>query len=386
MNSGTTGQLAWYGSTGTAVNGNANITATNGVLSLGQAGSAIGGLNLSGNTSGTVNINPQAAAGTYNFNLPTTAGTSGQVLASAGGVGAPMTWTTLATSATTDATNASNISSGTLGVARLPIVTVPYGGTGLTSVATNSLLYGNGAGNMSVLAPTNSAVLTTTGAGVPQWSTVASDTFTQYALLAGRAGGQSLGGGTAASENITIDSTTHATKGKVILAPNGGNVGIGTTSPGQMLTVNGTIESTVGGVKFPNGTIQTSAARLPLTDSIINPESSSSATYGDLGTIGPQVTVDISNAATVMVTITVQSTSPNTTTSCMAAVELTGTNSLLADDKYARIGSSTSASQSSATFVLTGLSGGNTTFTVKYKSSSGYICGFANRSIIVIPY
>ena len=40
---------------------------------------------------------------------------------------------------------------------------------------------------------------------------------------------------------------------------NSGNVGIGTTSPGQKLTVAGVIESTNGGIKFPDGTVQTSA-------------------------------------------------------------------------------------------------------------------------------
>ena len=39
-----------------------------------------------------------------------------------------------------------------------------------------------------------------------------------------------------------------------------GNVGIGTTSPGQKLTVVGTVESTSGGFKFPDGTTQTTAA------------------------------------------------------------------------------------------------------------------------------
>lgn len=39
-----------------------------------------------------------------------------------------------------------------------------------------------------------------------------------------------------------------------------GNIGIGTTGPGQKLTVAGTIESTNGGIKFPDGTTQNTAA------------------------------------------------------------------------------------------------------------------------------
>jgi hypothetical protein len=41
---------------------------------------------------------------------------------------------------------------------------------------------------------------------------------------------------------------------------NGGNVGIGTATPTQKLTVAGTIEMTSGGVKFPDGSVQTTAA------------------------------------------------------------------------------------------------------------------------------
>lgn len=44
------------------------------------------------------------------------------------------------------------------------------------------------------------------------------DPHTQYALLAGRSGGQTLIGGTAASNNLVLTSTSHATKGVVQLA------------------------------------------------------------------------------------------------------------------------------------------------------------------------
>lgn len=44
-------------------------------------------------------------------------------------------------------------------------------------------------------------------------------------------------------------------------------VGIGTTNPGEKLTVAGTIESTSGGIKFPDGTIQTTATTFRTYDS-----------------------------------------------------------------------------------------------------------------------
>ena len=47
-----------------------------------------------------------------------------------------------------------------------------------------------------------------------------------------------------------------------------GNVGIGTTSVTEKLTVAGTIESTSGGMKFPDGSIQTTAAGSSLSTTI----------------------------------------------------------------------------------------------------------------------
>lgn len=62
-------------------------------LSLTGIGSfALGSLTLNGATSGQVAIKTQAGAGTWNFNLPVSAGTAGYVLTSQGGGASPMTW------------------------------------------------------------------------------------------------------------------------------------------------------------------------------------------------------------------------------------------------------------------------------------------------------
>ncbi|MFN0009320.1 MAG: hypothetical protein ACKVXR_15560 [Planctomycetota bacterium] len=41
---------------------------------------------------------------------------------------------------------------------------------------------------------------------------------------------------------------------------NTGNIGVGTSTPGERLTVAGTVHSESGGFKFPDGTVQTTAA------------------------------------------------------------------------------------------------------------------------------
>ena len=62
-------------------------------------------------------------------------------------------------------------------------------------------------------------------------------------------------------DNITTeDATLTRTGNNLALLKDGGNVGIGLENPPNKLSVKGIIETTVGGVKFPDGTIQTTAA------------------------------------------------------------------------------------------------------------------------------
>ena len=63
----------------------------------------------------------------------------------------------------------------------------------------------------------------------------------------------------------------------------GGNVGIGTTTAGSKLTVAGTVESTSGGVKFPDGTTQATAALVPYA---FNPLGNTLTTVDSAGNVG----------------------------------------------------------------------------------------------------
>ena len=123
------------------------------------------------------------------------------------------------------------------------------GSFGITEFAFNIIQVPNGtsptaAGNPATLTftSTNNTVTITGNAGTNtvNFATNASaidhnslsnltvgDVHTQYAFLAGRAGGQSLIGGTAASNNLTLTSTSNGTKGSILFDTAGafGNIG-----------------------------------------------------------------------------------------------------------------------------------------------------------------
>lgn len=122
--------------------GTANTITATATPTLGVAGTTLGTLAFAGNTSGAVTIQPQAAAGTYNFNLPTSAGTAGQPLLSGGG-------------------GATAMSFGTLGVAG--------GGTAATSFTAYAVICGGttttGALQSVASVGTSGQILTSNGAG-----------------------------------------------------------------------------------------------------------------------------------------------------------------------------------------------------------------------------
>ncbi len=362
----TGGNTVTYTTVPNAALTNSSITLGTTNVALGATATSLAALNSVGvgtnaTTTGTVTFANGGAGGAavtvqnnsattgYNFNLPSAAGSAGQVLTSGGGAAAPMTWTTLPTALTTNlnsgqifvgsagnvttavtaAGDATISNTGATTVAKvngvaygtspatgtMPVITgantATYSATptlGENAMTTGKLALANGApsgaattiqpnsgttaawtmtlpssggtsgyflqtdgsGNTTWAPPTGSgtvnsgtqnqlawysatgaavggltnqasSVLLTNGSSVPAWSAISNDNFTQYALLAGRAGGQTVNGGTAANDNITIDSTSNGTKGFVLLAPTGGSVGIGVASPTRKLDVSGPI-------------------------------------------------------------------------------------------------------------------------------------------------
>lgn len=94
------GGVVLGGGAGTTPATSTQLVFSGSTLTIGLATAGTGILALKGTTSGVISVKGLAAAGTYNFNLPTTAGSSGQVLTSAGGGAAAMTWANVGTTIT----------------------------------------------------------------------------------------------------------------------------------------------------------------------------------------------------------------------------------------------------------------------------------------------
>jgi hypothetical protein len=80
------------GNYGADVNSQFIVNPSTGVMFAQQFTAKGGAVNIEGTSSGDISILAQAASGTYNFNLPTTAGVAGQILTSQGGSATAMTW------------------------------------------------------------------------------------------------------------------------------------------------------------------------------------------------------------------------------------------------------------------------------------------------------
>jgi hypothetical protein len=149
---------------------------------------------------------------------------------------------------------------GTVNTANLAYTGTLTGGTGIVAIGTNQI-YKDASGNVGIGTSSPAGKLHVTGGR--SFFAASSEPFA-VGVRYSAAGGFVYFGATdaTATPGVQISSATGAA---LLNITTSGNVGIGTSSPAQKLSVAGTIESTTGGVKFPDGTTQTTAATAGIT-------------------------------------------------------------------------------------------------------------------------
>lgn len=130
----------------------------------------------------------------------------------------------------------------------------------------------------------------------------------------------------------------------------------------------------------------TIAARQMANASVLVSETTSSTTYTNLATVGPQVTVATGSLALVLLSSRVSNSLTNGAAEVSVAVS--GASSVAANANWSiKLDGISSANnlRYGCTHLFTGLTPGNNTFTMQYLVGSG-TGTFAARELIVLPF
>lgn len=131
--------------------------------------------------------------------------------------------------------------------------------------------------------------------------------------------------------------------------------------------------------------LATGAARAVVTTN----ESTSSSSFTNLSTVGPEVTVTIGANGLALVSIYARLSSATVSNVPAMGFALSGANTVAASFDYSishAAASGAAEARAGATFLLTGLTPGSTTFTAKYARESGTVSSvFNDRRLSVVP-
>jgi hypothetical protein len=118
-------------------------------------------------------------------------------------------------------------------------------------------------------------------------------------------------------------------------------------------------------------------------------QTTASTTYTDLATVGPSVAVTIPASGNALVTVTGSLSNATASAQSNMGFAISGASTQAASDTRALVvkngGNQVILVQGSATFFVSGLTPGSTTFTAKYRVSAASTGTFVNRSVIVVP-
>jgi hypothetical protein len=128
------------------------------------------------------------------------------------------------------------------------------------------------------------------------------------------------------------------------------------------------------------------AARSVSGATVATNQTTTSTSYVNLTTTGPQVTITTGTIAFVLFTAAVSNTATNSATDVSVAVS--GATSIAASDAWRTVLDGVSASQVNRVtgfHLFTGLNAGSNIFTMQYKVGSG-TGSFADRELLVFPF
>jgi hypothetical protein len=137
-----------------------------------------------------------------------------------------------------------------------------------------------------------------------------------------------------------------------------------------------------------NSIVERVGARLTISPE----EATSSTSYTDLATFGPQVTVNTSTIALVMWGCEIMNDSASSAATSRCAIDVSGATTNAASNNRSLCVTSTGTAaapgsryQASHVVYYDDLTPGANVFTLKYRASSGNAT-FGNRRLIVLPY
>lgn len=269
-----------------------------------------------------------------------------------------------------------------------------------------SLLVGRGLVTLGVLTVgSNDQVLTADSAqalgckwaavsagGAPAFSTITGATNTGAAMVVGS--GASLvptGTGILRATDLIFGSDAQgdiavrgaSAYGRVAMVTKG-NLLAGTGTTAATLAV-GTNDQVLTAASGETTGMKWAAQTLAITSdtaAVIASQTTTSTSYTDLATSGPAVTVTVGSSGKALISLSAEHFNSVGDATFMD-VTLSGANTRAASDSTALFLRSTAAIRAASSFMLSGLSAGSTTFTAKYKVTSG-TGTFLARNISVV--